>query len=89
MWQEMETWVQFGAPPMDVIAAATRRNAEWMNMGNQLGTISPGRLADIIVVDGNPLQSMRELRHVTTVIKDGKVVKGGPAAAPPAPRTGP
>jgi len=87
MWQEMETWVQFGAPPMEVIAAATRRNAEWLNMGDQLGTISPGRLADIIIVDGNPLRSMRELRHVVTVIKDGKVVKSPEAAAAAASRS--
>ena len=61
---------------MDVIAAATRRNAEWLNMLNELGTVSAGKLADIIVVNGNPLLSMRDLRHVVTVIKDGRVVKG-------------
>lgn len=77
MWQEMELWVQFGAPPMEVLSAATRRNAEWLGMQDQLGTITPGKLADIIVVDGNPLKSMRELRHVVTVIKDGKVVSDG------------
>lgn len=82
LWQEMDLMVRYGAPPMEVIAAASRRNAEYINMGDQLGTITPGKLADIIVVDGNPLLSMRDLRHVVAVIKDGKVIKG--TAAEPA-----
>lgn len=81
VWQEMELMVRYGVPPMKVISAATRHNAEYVRMGNQLGTITPGKLADIIVVDGNPLISMRDLRNVVAVIKDGKVYKE-PAAAP-------
>lgn len=76
MWQEMDIMVEFGAPPMEVIAAATRRNAEWLGMENEVGTVTAGKLADIIVVDGNPLRSMGDLRHVVVVIKDGKVLKG-------------
>ena len=76
MWQEMDLMVEYGMPPQEVIAAATRRNAEWLGMLGDLGTVTEGKLADIIVVDGNPLVSMRDLRHVVTVIKDGKVLKG-------------
>lgn len=86
MWQEMDLMVEFGAPPMEVIAAATRRNAEWLGMDEQVGTVTAGKLADVIVVDGNPLRSMRDLRHVVIVIKDGKVLKG-PAPAPAASAT--
>lgn len=75
-WQEMDLMVQYGVPPMDVIAMATRHNAEYLRMGSELGTITPGKLADIIVVDGNPLVTMRDLRHVAAVVKDGKVYKG-------------
>jgi imidazolonepropionase-like amidohydrolase len=75
LWHEMDLMVRFGVPPMEVIGMATRRNAEYMRLGNDLGTIVPGKLADIIVVDGNPLLSMRDLRHVAVVVKDGKVVK--------------
>lgn len=39
------------------------------------GTVAPGKLADIIVVDGDPLRSMESLRHVVHVIKDGRVYK--------------
>ena len=75
-WQEMDLMVRYGVPAMDVIAMATRHNAEYLRMGSELGTITPGKLADIIVVDGNPLISMRDLRHVVAVVKDGKVYKG-------------
>jgi imidazolonepropionase-like amidohydrolase len=83
MWREMDAMVQYGMPPMEVLATATRRNAEYIRRGSQLGTITRGKLADIIVVDGNPLISMRDLRHVAAVIKDGKVYKGttSPATA--------
>ena len=76
MWREMDLMVQYGVPPMEVLATATRRNADYMKMGQQVGTITRGKLADIIVVDGNPLISMRELRNVVAVVKDGRVYKG-------------
>jgi imidazolonepropionase-like amidohydrolase len=57
-----------------VIASATRRNAEWLGRLNDLGTVTEGPLADIIIDDGNPLVAMRDLRHVEVVIKDGKVL---------------
>jgi len=77
----MDLMVRYGAPAMEVIGIATRRNAEAIRMGNQIGTIVSGKLADLIVVDGNPLLSMRDLRNVAVVIKDGKVYKGGAADA--------
>lgn len=82
MWQEMDLMVRYGAPPMEVISAATRRNAEWLNMADSLGTVTPGKLADVIVVDGNPLASMRDLRHVVAVVKNGSVMKGTTSDAP-------
>jgi imidazolonepropionase-like amidohydrolase len=76
MWREMDAMARYGMPAMEVLAAATRRNAEYIRQGRQLGTITRGKLADIIVIDGNPLVSMRDLRNVVAVIKDGKVYKG-------------
>lgn len=81
-WQEMDLMVQYGVPPMEVLAIATRQNAEYLRMGAQVGTLTAGKLADIIVVDGNPLVSMRDLRNVAVVIKDGQIVKGSAAPAP-------
>ena len=85
MWREMDAMVQYGMAPMEVLATATRRNAEYIRRGNEFGTITRGKLADIIVIDGNPLVSMRDLRHVVAVIKDGKVYKG--TTTPSAPTT--
>jgi len=76
LWREMEQFTKNGVPPMEVIALATRRNADYMKMGTQVGTITKGKLADIIVVDGNPLVSMRDLRNVVAVVRDGTVYKG-------------
>jgi imidazolonepropionase-like amidohydrolase len=87
VWQEMELMVRYGAPAMKVISAATRHNAEYVRMGAQLGTITPGKLADVIVVDGNPLISMRDLRNVVAVVKDGKVYKEPASAATTSIRT--
>jgi imidazolonepropionase-like amidohydrolase len=84
MWREMDLMVKYGVPAMEVLATATRRNADYMKMGSLVGTITRGKLADIIVVDGNPLISMRDLRNVVAVVKDGRVYKGTTttAAAP-------
>ena len=68
--------VRAGIPPMEVIGMSTRVSAENIGMGSKLGTIAPGKFADIIVVNGNPLRSMRDLNHVVHVIKEGVQYKG-------------
>ncbi len=70
-WQEMDLLVRYGMPPMKVISAATRLPARLYGLGDELGTIEPGRLADIILVDGNPLRHMSSLRNIVHVIKGG------------------
>lgn len=81
MWQEMYLFTRAGISPMEVIGTATRRNADYLGMASELGTITAGKLADIIIVDGNPLLNMREMRNVVGVVKDGKVVKGTAVSA--------
>ena len=70
-WQEMDLLVQYGMPPMAVIQAATKLPALLYGKGRELGTIEPGRLADIIVVEGNPLERMSAYSDVVHVIKGG------------------
>ena len=70
-----------GQQPMDAIVTATSRSAESLQLGNQIGTIAPGMEADIIAVDGNPLQDITAVRRVTFVMKGGKVVKNESTAA--------
>ena len=73
-WRELKTMVDLGMPPMEAIRAATYWPAQMLKQPN-LGTIAPGKLADVIVVDGDPLTDMTALRHVVHVVKDGRVFK--------------
>lgn len=73
-WRELKTFVELGMAPMDAIRAATYWPARMLKQPN-LGTIAPGKLADIIVVDGDPLSDISSLRHVVHVIKDGRQYK--------------
>ncbi|PYQ47299.1 MAG: Xaa-Pro dipeptidase, partial [Acidobacteria bacterium] len=73
-WRELKTMVDLGMPPMDAIRAATYWPAQLLKQPN-LGTLAAGKLADIIVVDGDPLTDMTALRNIVHVVKDGKVYK--------------
>jgi imidazolonepropionase-like amidohydrolase len=90
-WRTMDLMVRAGIPPMEVIGMATRLPAEDMGLARDIGTLAPGKLADVIIVDGNPLVSMRDLDHVTYVFKEGVQYKGPgttvkiPAIQAPAP----
>jgi imidazolonepropionase-like amidohydrolase len=77
LWREMKLFVDYGMSPQRAIASATRINARILGRGRDLGTIEPGKLADIIVVNGDPLFDITALGHVEVVVKDGVVVKGG------------
>ena len=73
MWRGMSALVESGITPMRVISAATKTNAEILGQIDELGTIEVGKLADIIIVDGNPLRNIEVLDYVDIVIKDGGV----------------
>jgi imidazolonepropionase-like amidohydrolase len=65
--------------PMDILVSATRTNAELFGLSDQIGTIEPGKQADIIVVDGNPLEDIsifeQAAQRVALVMKGGKIFK--------------
>jgi imidazolonepropionase-like amidohydrolase len=86
LWREIKAHVDMGMSPQRAIMAATRVNAREVLGLPDRGTIEPGKLADVIVVNGNPLFDIVALSHVEVVVKDGVIYKGGPAAKP-APRT--
>lgn len=73
IWREMSALVDSGMTPIQVISAATRTNAEILGQIDQLGTIEAGKLADLIVVDGNPLADITVLGYVNIVVKDGAI----------------
>src|SRR6185503_10437650 len=61
--EEMEIWQEGGIQPMQIIQAATKWVADGMKVGDRLGTIEPRKLADIIIVNANPLQDVTNLRQ--------------------------
>ncbi len=71
---EVELFAELGMSPMEAIWTATRRAAELLDKGNEIGTIEPGKLADLILVPGDPIQDLRVLSHPMCVIKEGKIV---------------
>ncbi|MEX2123444.1 MAG: amidohydrolase family protein [Woeseia sp.] len=68
---ELAYMVELGMSPMDAIIAGTRNGAEALGMLEDLGTIEKGKIADVIVVAGDPLKSMQAMKRVAVVIKDG------------------
>jgi imidazolonepropionase-like amidohydrolase len=73
---ELMLYVKFGMSPMEAIQTATRNAAEALGRSNDIGTIEAGKSADIIVVDGNPLENIEILQNqekIKYVIKEGKV----------------
>ncbi len=88
MWREMSALVDSGMTPIEVISAATKTNAEILGQSDQLGTIEVGKLADLIVVDGNPLADINALGHVNIVVKDGVIWYSEAAATGPVTQIG-
>lgn len=72
---EFELMVRAGISPTDTLLSATRYAAELLRWNDKIGTIEPGKLADIVAVDTNPLDDMATLKNVTFVMKDGIVYK--------------
>lgn len=69
--RELEIFTELGMTNMEAIVSATRRGAELLGMEDEFGTIEAGKLADVIVVDGNPLEDIWALRDVVLVFKEG------------------
>ncbi|MFQ5690621.1 MAG: amidohydrolase family protein [Gemmatimonadota bacterium] len=71
---ELAHYVEFGGlTPAEALRTATSASAETLGVGEDLGTIEPGKLADLVVVDGNPLRHIGDARRVRLVLKDGRV----------------
>ena len=72
--REMELLVEAGMKPMDVIVAASRRAAEYLGQEKTLGTIEPGKSADLIILSQNPLEDIRNTRKIEQVIYAGRII---------------
>jgi imidazolonepropionase-like amidohydrolase len=74
-WRELATWVRLGATPMQAIAGATRWPARFLKKEKELGSLAPGRYADVIAVRGDVLSNVELLQKVDVVVKGGRRVK--------------
>ena len=75
--QELVALVSLGMSPMDAIQATTIRGAELLGLSDRLGTVEAGKTADILVVDGDPLEDISILcapERIATVFQDGEIV---------------
>lgn len=77
---ELELFVKhIGMSPMEAIVVGTKGSAEALNMAGPVGTIEKGKLADILVVEGNPLDDIRVLtdtKNIEKVFSGGELLKG-------------
>lgn len=73
--QELELLVDSGMKPMDVLVSATQTGAEFFGVADRLGTIEVGKLADLVVVEGDPSTTIRDLDRVAQVMLNGQWVE--------------
>jgi imidazolonepropionase-like amidohydrolase len=75
---ELELMVKAGLTPLEAIAVATGNGARFLHVDNIRGTLQTGKKADLIVLDKDPLQDIRNTRTISAVWKDGVKVSDGP-----------
>ncbi|HEY6126566.1 MAG TPA: amidohydrolase family protein [Candidatus Acidoferrum sp.] len=73
--REFQYYADYGMTPMETIRTGTIHAAEVLGWADKLGTIEPGKWADIVAVSGDPLKDIKELQHVKFVMKAGVVYK--------------
>ncbi len=71
---EMKNFEKIGYSPAEILTIATRINAEILDMDDKLGTIESGKLADLIIMDGNPDEDLALIKNIEMVIRDGYIV---------------
>jgi len=74
--RELEVYVELGMKPMDALLTTTRNAAHALKLDHELGTLEPGKLADLIAVDGDPLKNIRclqEKKNIKVVMKEGRI----------------
>lgn len=71
---ELETLVAYGFPPLEALTAATKNNARILRWEQELGTLEPGKLADLVILNADPVADISNVRQVSAVFKGGRQV---------------
>jgi imidazolonepropionase-like amidohydrolase len=71
---EMEALSRAGVPNAEILRAATLYPAQWLGIGDNLGTLAPGRIADILILTANPLERIENARTVWRIVYNGKLL---------------
>jgi len=79
--EEFHQMVDLGMKPIDALKAGTSMDAELLGLADKIGTLEAGKLADVVAVPGNPVESIRQTEHVFFVMKEGVIYKNEMAAA--------
>jgi imidazolonepropionase-like amidohydrolase len=72
--RELELYVQAGMTPAQALQIATRNGAKYTRTSNDRGSITPGKLADLVLFDGDPTTDISDIRKVALVITQGKLI---------------
>ncbi len=70
-WRAIELLVEAGFTPLEAIRVATLNGARYLEIDDELGTIAPGKRADLVLVAGDPSTDVGDIRNVEIVFKDG------------------
>ncbi len=70
---ELWMFVQGGMTPMEALRAATLKGAWYLGLDKDIGSLEPGKLADLIVLDANPLEDIRNSESISWVVVNGRV----------------
>src|SRR5881409_1509441 len=77
--KEFKLMTDLGMPPIDALKSATANDAELLGVAQKLGTLEKGKLADVIAMPGDPMQDITATERVSFVMKEGQVIRNGPA----------
>lgn len=79
---EVKLLVECGLTPMEALVAATRNGAEVIGIADEVGTLEPGKRADLLILSGNPLEDVENIRQIEWVVQNGEVHRREAFAVP-------
>lgn len=81
--KEFKLMVDLGLPAIDALKTATGNAADLFGIAQKVGTLEKGKLADVIAMPGDPTNDITATERVSFVMKEGKIIRNGPASVPP------